>query len=209
MAAAGPVSVSLFPRIYGFNVSRGLKLLSGNSSLYKKLLLDFKLKYQDVPQRLEKLFQDKNYDELKIILHNFKGMTGNLGASILPDLTASAMNSINKKDFEAVSESLKDLKREVKLSIESIDEALQLFNDNVKGKVFNPDLLKPSLLKMLDLLDSDHGEALDNMEQLQSAAAGSEYIGEINKLSLSLNSFDTDKCREIIHTILGKMGYGG
>lgn len=206
---ANTASVSLFPRIYGFNVSKGIKLLSGNSSLYKKLLLDFKLKYQDVPQRLEKLFQDKNYDELKMILHNFKGMTGNLGALILPDLTAAAMNSINKKDFEAVSESLKDLKREVRLSVESVDAELQVLKGPVKGKVFNPDLLKASLLKMLDLLDSDHGEALDNMDQLRSAAAGSEYIGEINKLSLSLNNFDTDKCREIIHTILGKMGYGG
>ncbi|MFA5518446.1 MAG: response regulator, partial [Spirochaetota bacterium] len=202
-------AASPFPRIYGFNVSRGLKLLSGNSSLYKKLLLDFKLKYQDVPQRLEKLFEEKNYDELKIFLHNFKGMTGSLGASALPALTGAAMNNINKKDFKAASNSLKDLKREIKLSVESIEAELQVSKDSVKREAFNPDLLKALLLEMLGLLDSDHGEALDKIEQLHSAATGSEHTGEISRLSLSLNSFDTDKCREIIYTILDKMGYGG
>lgn len=206
---ANTASASLFPKLYGFNVSRGLKHLSGNSVLYKKLLLDFASKYKDVSQSLEQFFKDENFDELKNFLHTFKGVTGNLGATMLLDLTGAVMNYINKKDFKSASDSLKELIHEIKLSVESIDAALQTSKDNVKENEFNADLLRRALQDILPLLDSDHGEALDKLEQLHSVAVGSEYKDEINKLSLCLNSFDTDKCREIIHTILGKIGDGG
>jgi CheY-like chemotaxis protein len=197
-------AASLFPRLYGFNVSRGIKLVSGNRNLYKKLLLDFKSKYHDAPGILDNYFKNEKYDDLKNFLHTFKGVAGNLGGVILPGLAGEIMSFLSGKDYRNASASLNELKRELELSIGSLDSELQSSAITGEGEEVNANEVKLILQDMLALLDSDHGEALDRLDQLLSIAGKSFYSNEIKSLASNLNSFDTDKSREIINQILEK-----
>jgi CheY-like chemotaxis protein len=194
-----------FPRLYGFNVSKGIKLLSGNSVLYKKLLMDFKTKYQDASGILDNYLSSKNYDEIKNFLHTFKGVAGNLGAVMLPGLAGEIMNFLNRNDYDKAANSLKELNRELSLSVESLES----FNMTAEAGEFNPHQFKAILLDMLAFLDSDHGEALDRLENLVAVAGKSGYSNEIKSLASNLNSFDTDKSKDIINQVLERLKQEG
>jgi polar amino acid transport system substrate-binding protein len=202
-------AASLFPRLYGFNVSRGIKLLSGNSVLYKKLLLDFKAKYQDASEILDNYLSSKNYDGLKNFLHTFKGVAGNLGGVILPGLAGEIMSFLSGKDYRNALASLNELKRELELSLGSLDSKLQSVSITEEGENCNFNEVKLILQDLLALLDSDHGEALDRLDQLLSIAGKSVYGSEIKSLASNLNSFDTDKSKDIINLILERLKQEG
>ncbi|WP_124748935.1 Hpt domain-containing protein [Alteromonas facilis] len=65
------------------NTEFGLKQLSDNESLYKKLLLRFFEEYQQSGQTLAEFKQQNNHDAMHLHVHTIKGVSGNLGLDYL------------------------------------------------------------------------------------------------------------------------------
>ena len=194
-----------FRGLYGFNRSRGLRLVSGNKVLYRRLLTEFKKVYSDAPGKLDLLFSESRMDELKHYLHTLKGVAGNLGGVMIPDMTDDIMSSINREDMTAAGNALLRLKEEIESAVASIDFTAADTLISIKGSDYDPEKIKVILSEMMVLLDSDHGEALDKLELLQSAVTGTEYTAAVDELASCLNSFDTDRCRDIIKTLSDKL----
>jgi two-component system sensor histidine kinase/response regulator len=73
----------------GFDLSGGLTRLRGNKKLYRKLLLDFAADYRGTANDIRSAIDAKDFERAHSLVHNLKGMAGNLAAR---DLQASAVN---------------------------------------------------------------------------------------------------------------------
>jgi polar amino acid transport system substrate-binding protein len=64
----------------GFNFAEGLQRLQGNRSLYKKLLLDFAIKYGDILKNIRQALDADSLQTAHQLIHSLKGMAGSLAA---------------------------------------------------------------------------------------------------------------------------------
>ncbi len=76
----------------GFDLADGLKRLQGNKTLYRKLLLNFGNDYNTVANDIRKALDAKDFDQAHSLVHNLKGLAGNLAAT---DLQSAAVNLEN------------------------------------------------------------------------------------------------------------------
>ncbi len=110
----------------GFDLADGLKRLRGNKSLYRKLLLDFGAKYTQVAAEIHKALDSKDLKQAHSLIHNLKGLAGNLAAT---DLQAASVNleklvkGVGKKTPPA---------RELKLKFSKLENALKKALESVQ-----------------------------------------------------------------------------
>jgi len=88
-ARAIPEEEELPAYLPGFDLSDGLKRLQGNKRLYRKLLLNFATDYCGAANDIRIALDAKDFEHTHSLIHNIKGMAGNLAAT---DLQASALN---------------------------------------------------------------------------------------------------------------------
>jgi two-component system sensor histidine kinase/response regulator len=67
----------------GFDLAAGLSRLMGNKRLYRKLLLDFGVNYGGVAAEISQALEAKNFKQAHSLVHNLKGLAGNLEATDL------------------------------------------------------------------------------------------------------------------------------
>ncbi len=67
----------------GFELAEGLNRLQGNQKLYRKLLLDFGVKYTTVAADIRDAMAANDFNEAHSLVHNIKGLAGNLAATEL------------------------------------------------------------------------------------------------------------------------------
>jgi two-component system sensor histidine kinase/response regulator len=80
---AEPNEEQLPDSLPGFDLGSGLKRLRGNKRLYRKLLLDFGAKYTGVVAEIGEALEAKDLNHAHSLVHNLKGLTGNLAATEL------------------------------------------------------------------------------------------------------------------------------
>ena len=73
----------------GFDLADGLIRLQGNKKLYRKLLLDFATNYHEAANEIRGAIDAQDFDNAHSLVHNLKGLAGNLSAT---DLQAAAVN---------------------------------------------------------------------------------------------------------------------
>ena len=73
----------------GFDLADGLRRLQGNKKLYRKLLLDFATDYHEAANEIREAIDAQDFDRAHSLVHNLKGLAGNLSAM---DLQAAAVN---------------------------------------------------------------------------------------------------------------------
>jgi two-component system sensor histidine kinase/response regulator len=73
----------------GFDLSAGLERLMGNKHLYRKLLVDFGAKYIKTASDIRETLDTKDYERTHSLVHNIKGLAGNLAAT---DLQIATVN---------------------------------------------------------------------------------------------------------------------
>ena len=73
----------------GFDLAAGLERLMGNKRLYRKLLVDFGTKYIETAGDIRDALDTKDFEQAHSLVHNLKGLAGNLEAG---DLQATAAN---------------------------------------------------------------------------------------------------------------------
>jgi HPt (histidine-containing phosphotransfer) domain-containing protein len=108
-----------------FDLEEGLKRLQGNRRLYRKLLLDFGAKYTETAGEIRKALDANDFDQAHSLVHNIKGLAGNLAAT---DLQAAAVEMEKlikgKPDQVPSDQELKqkyaDLENALKRALESV-----------------------------------------------------------------------------------------
>jgi signal transduction histidine kinase/DNA-binding response OmpR family regulator/HPt (histidine-containing phosphotransfer) domain-containing protein len=86
---AVPAEDELPEYLPGFDLADGLKRLQKNKKLYRRLLLSFATDYNAVANEIRQALDAVDFDQAHSLVHNLKGLAGNLAAT---DLQAAAVN---------------------------------------------------------------------------------------------------------------------
>jgi CheY-like chemotaxis protein/HPt (histidine-containing phosphotransfer) domain-containing protein len=87
----------------GFDLAEGLNRLQGNRTLYRKLLLDFGHTYTDVAAEIKSALAAGDLKQAHGLVHNIKGLAGNLAATELQAAAAEFEKRIKGDQKPAVS----------------------------------------------------------------------------------------------------------
>ncbi|MCK5206266.1 MAG: response regulator, partial [Desulfobacterales bacterium] len=107
----------------GFDLAEGLKRLQGNQKLYRKLLLDFGAKYTQVAAEIREALGKKDLKHAHSLVHNLKGLAGNLAASELQAAATDIEKLIRGDQKKAASE--KQLNQKFAKLEKTINQALE------------------------------------------------------------------------------------
>ena len=80
---AKPVEDCLPQSLPGFDLAAGLVRLMGNKRLYRKLLLDLSANYGGAAVEIREALAANDFDRAHSLIHNLKGLAGNLAATDL------------------------------------------------------------------------------------------------------------------------------
>jgi len=94
----------------------------GNKRLYRKLLVDFGTKYIETASNIRGALDTKDFDKAHSLVHNLKGLAGNLEATDLQAATVKMEKLVKGQSEETVSE--KDLKEKFAELNNALDQAL-------------------------------------------------------------------------------------
>ena len=96
-AAVQPFPVSL----EGFDLTEGLQRLRGNDTLYRKLLLNFATRYTRTAGDIHQALDARDYLKAHGLIHDLKGLAGNLGAVHLRAAAAELEKLVKHADVKA------------------------------------------------------------------------------------------------------------
>ncbi|BDD86240.1 PAS domain-containing hybrid sensor histidine kinase/response regulator [Desulfofustis limnaeus] len=77
----------VMPELPGIDSDQAIRVLNGNTRLFRKMLHEFKHEYALLPTRLRELSETGSWSEIGVLAHTLKGVAGYIGA---PDLGATA-----------------------------------------------------------------------------------------------------------------------
>ncbi len=102
-----PDEETLPESLAGFDLAAGLARLMGNKRLYRKLLLDFGSNYTAAGREIRAALDAKDFDQAHSLVHNLKGLAGNLEAKDLQAATVAMEKLVKGQTAETASD--KDL----------------------------------------------------------------------------------------------------
>jgi CheY-like chemotaxis protein len=111
----------------GFDLSDGLKRLQGNKRLYRKLLLSFATDYRGAANDIRIALDAKDLERTHSLVHNLKGLAGNLAAT---GLQAAAVNL--EKLVKGVDKKAPPSKQ-LNLRLSELETALNQALESVQG----------------------------------------------------------------------------
>jgi len=101
--AAQPIEDELPESLPGFDLRDGLKRLQGNKMLYRKLLLNFAKDYSRVADEIRQALDSEDFDQAHSLVHNLKGLAGNLAATDLQAATVDLEKLVKGVDKKTPS----------------------------------------------------------------------------------------------------------
>jgi PAS domain S-box-containing protein len=196
------------PQLSGINIERGLARINGNTQLYRKLLFSFKKDNENIVENIENALEREDRKLAERIVHNLKGVTGNLGAENL-EKAAGRLNSELKKTNYNVKKTrkyvleIRDLLSEIVQSIGDL-EASQV-EERALTQVELPSSLalaevEPMIKELrAAIAESDTG-ALDHIQSIMEILNNTNLAKLIQKIESSLDVFDFDSAMEELST---------
>jgi PAS domain S-box-containing protein len=177
---AEPVTEELPASLPGFDLIDGLKRLRGNKRLYRKLLLDFGAKYTEVAAEIRNALDAKDLKQAHSMVHNLKGMAGNLAASKL-HAAAQEMEKLVKGDQKKAAAN-KQLERKFARLEKTLHQALEAVQ--TLGTVSDEKPRQPSGGEMAALPPELAKEAVDRIK----APAEMGDVTQIKSVAAELKS---------------------
>jgi PAS domain S-box-containing protein len=120
----------------GFDLTAGLVRLMGNKRLYRKLLVDFGTKYIEVAGEIRKTLDAKDFEQAHSLIHNLKGLAGNLEAKDLQAATVEMEKLVKGQTEETASD--KELNQkftELENALEQALAAVRTLGPAVENKI--------------------------------------------------------------------------
>ena len=145
----------------GFDLAEGLKRLQGNQKLYRKLLLDFGANYTQVATEIHAALDKKDFKHAHSLVHNLKGLAGNLAASALQAATIDLEKLIKGDQKKAASK--KQLDPKFKKLEKAVNQALAAVQ--TLGPVATAKAEQPSADAMNAIPVEMIGEAIDQIKE--------------------------------------------
>jgi CheY-like chemotaxis protein len=134
-----PETEGLPKSLPGFDLEDGLKRLQWNEKLYRKLLLDFGVKYTGTADEIRQALDANDFEQAHSLVHNLKGLAGNLAATDLQAATVEMEKLVKGGLKKGLSkQKLNQTFIELEKAIHEALQAVQALGPPVPGKPAKP-----------------------------------------------------------------------
>jgi HPt (histidine-containing phosphotransfer) domain-containing protein len=216
-APARPVSATsdndAFPQVLpGFDLAAGLQRLQGNRRLYKKLLFDFTADYDRVAEEIRNALDAGDLDHAHSLVHNLKGVAGNLAATDLHAATNEMEKLVKQSEDrslpgrDALDSKLNELEKEIRrtlVSVQTLEPAEE--QPTVKPSedviiTLPPDLARDAAKRIREAADMGDVTQLKFVaEELSSQTQSASPIGK--KIIQFAEDFDFDAIKQLADSL--------
>ena len=170
--------------IPGLNIKRGIKQVGGNENLYQKLLTEFLHNHKHLRKDLNIYIQQGDLDQAARSVHTLKGVSGNIGAERLYNITSEIDSKLKKS--EAIDSKLLD---EFSLAYNELCQGIKQLNthqsdtlDTTTGTNEEADVNIYQLLDALQKNDASSRSLLDQLNSQLEQAIGPRNLERLSNL---------------------------
>jgi len=175
-----PNEAALPESLPGFDIDAGLKRLLGNKHLYRKLLVDFGTKYTETAGEIGAALDAKDFERVHSLVHNLKGLAGNLEAKDLQAATVEMEKLVKGQTENTASD------KELIQKFAALENALQQALNAVQ--TLGPAAEKKTIENSADARASVPPELVNKAAESIKAAAEMGDVAQIKSIAEELKS---------------------
>ncbi len=198
-ADAGEEDMSDLQKLQGVNLSEALKNC-GDAETLRGIVKEFRTVIREKADKIEKLFEERDYENYTIEVHALKSSARLIGAMDLSAQAAHLEACGNDKNEAEISEKTSPL---LSLYRSYIDNLAAISDDDEEDDASKPFLDSEGFLSALDdlkelLLVYDYDNADQIMEQLKNYQIPDEYREKYDRIKTLMAEVDRDHLLEIL-----------
>lgn len=168
------------PDIEGLNIEGALKRINNKKTLYLNILNKFAEGNLRLVSEIEAVYNNKDYETAKRLIHTLKGVSGNLGADEIHVLSKEVEEYIEAKNDEKVKTGLPRLDEKIQELIHAINDALES-NIEKEAVTFDEAKVQELLPQLKDLLEKKSPKAKVLIKELEEAGLSGDLFDELKK----------------------------
>ncbi len=196
------------PDIQGLNIEAALGRMNNKKSLYLSILKKFVENNQTVMTDIKTAYIAKDYDTAKRLIHTLKGVSGNIGADEIHELSKTIEHNIENKIDNEVAKGMPKLDNMIQALIKDIVTSLEL--DKEKADIESSssaealedkkdeEKIKELLPQLSELLVQKKPAARKIIEELQNAGMKGELFDEIKT---AVGKYNFKKAMELMNKL--------
>lgn len=183
-------------------LDEGLARFSNDAKNYCRMLKSFGEKYADIDKEIERLIGDNKIEEAEAIVHNIKGVSGNLSIKRLYERCVYLDDLLKRKaDISFINESFRAFSHELRLTI---DELKKIQSDEDRKTIIIDDVKFKELFDKLCLaLEGGDAESINIFGEIEGNLKrdfGADIIDRIKRLIENFEHTEALKLlREVVH----------
>ncbi|HCT99231.1 MAG TPA: PAS domain S-box protein, partial [Methylococcaceae bacterium] len=184
------------PVIEGLDTTLGLNPVLGDVTMYLKMLARYVENQKHTPQKIQQALQVSRFDEAERFAHSAKGVSANIGATVLKTLAGDIERHIREKhDIALIEASLAAFAQAHGQMIASLDAFFAQTTQKLPvismtlGSAAQVELIE----KLQRLLSDDDGEALALFEAYEGVFASLFAAEDYQQLKQLVSCFDFDQ----------------
>jgi HPt (histidine-containing phosphotransfer) domain-containing protein len=188
----------------GIDVGRGMRIVQGDSVLYRRLLTKFRNSQGDFAERFEAPREGDDPGAATRAAHTLKGVAGNIGAAELEE-RARALESACV-DNDGVQ--LPDLLAQVLAELQRVLDGLAVLDDGAspKGAEGSVGLEAEQLRSLQTLLQDYDSDAVDLVETWLQRGLDQSSQDLLGRIQASVAEYDFDSALETVNAYLEQAG---
>jgi len=206
-ASGGVVEDATLASIAGIDVESGLRRVAGNRKLYFELLGKFSSGQSQTPEEIRRTLTAGDRALAERLAHTLKGVAGNIGARSVQLVAAELEPAIRDGAAPADLHSMLEvLIGELEAVTIAIDNALPRPQTAGTGTPADKATLQPMLVKLVDYLRDNDGDAVDYFESMRAVLQNAIKPEDANRLARAIQAFEFDDAMSQIEGLAPSLG---
>ena len=203
--AATPVNRKSKVTISGLNYDEGLMRSGSKSASYHSLLLKFSSRYLNAATEIRTLVMNSDVKGLAEYLHTLVGVSGNLGATEVYELSGKVYAPIKAANEVGEKKVRVDLISQLQLLTVKLDELTSAIRDNIHhedatnaSKEVKPVILSELATRLKAAIEDNDSIALDIAEKALAELQEGLAFNCLKQVHVALSDFNFDLAKEQI-----------
>jgi len=196
----------------GVNAAAGLFYHNNNIELYNQTIESFLSRYKHIVNELYIEIAILNSENVRRIIHTFKGLAGTMGAFSLYSLAEELEKEAGRQPFPGLTEEFNNKLGQVNLELDrvmnSLEKLLQVFRkiqaekgekvqESARTSIASPLPTPEVQSRMMELVESYDAEAVRFYPEFKKELGGA-FPAQVAELEEALMKYDFERAKEIL-----------
>jgi CheY-like chemotaxis protein len=180
----------------GIDIEKALKRLGGNRKLFKTLLKDFFLDYQNIVNDIRVALNKADIKQAMFLSHTLKGVAGNLAAHHLQKAAHNLENAFNQGNLDDMNVLMAQLENalaqllELPNFLDLEQKTPEIEEPNSVVTPLDKATVVPLLIELADFIKKNSANANKSLAIIKEHFKGAGFSNELKQLEECLDQFD-------------------